>query len=152
MRTLRIVSIVLAILSLAMPLAHLLELPNKLALDGPLWLAVQQNLYRGWGPFWGGPIEFLALMTSTVLLILSRDGRTRRLMIVASLAYAGMIASFFFLNRPVNESVMRWAPRNLPQNWASYRTQWELGHSVAFLLSMLGLYTTLRAHIRCALE
>ncbi len=29
------------------PMAHLLELPNKLALDGPLWLAVQQHLYRG---------------------------------------------------------------------------------------------------------
>jgi hypothetical protein len=27
--------------------AHVLELPNKLALSGPLWLEVQQNLYRG---------------------------------------------------------------------------------------------------------
>jgi hypothetical protein len=44
----------LAILAALPPLAHVLELPNKLALDGELWLAVQQHLYRGWGPFLGG--------------------------------------------------------------------------------------------------
>lgn len=37
--------------------AHVLELPNKLSLDGPLWLAVQQHLYRGWGPYIG-PVDW----------------------------------------------------------------------------------------------
>jgi len=45
--------------ALAALLAHVLELPNKLALPGPLWLAVQQNLFAvgerssarsRWGP------------------------------------------------------------------------------------------------------
>jgi hypothetical protein len=45
-------------------MAHVLELPNKLALDGGLWLAVQQHLYRGWGPFLGGPAEIGALVTA----------------------------------------------------------------------------------------
>jgi hypothetical protein len=46
----------LAAVAVTAPIAHVLELPNKLALDGPLWLAVQQLLYRGWGLVFG-PVE-----------------------------------------------------------------------------------------------
>jgi hypothetical protein len=53
MRWLQRINLAFAILAVVAPLAHVLELPNKLALDGPLWLAVQQHLYRGWGPFFG---------------------------------------------------------------------------------------------------
>ena len=34
-------------------MAHLLEQPDKLHLDGSLWLAVQQYLYDGWCPLIG---------------------------------------------------------------------------------------------------
>ena len=56
----------------AAPIAHVLELPNKLSLDKDLWLAVQQHLYRGWGPFLGGPAEIGALATSLLLAYLRR--------------------------------------------------------------------------------
>jgi len=51
--------------------AHALELPNKLALDGPLWLAVQQRLYRGWGPTLG-PFEVGAVVAAWVLVVQTR--------------------------------------------------------------------------------
>ena len=38
------------VIPLSAGLAHAFELYNKMMLDGPLWLAVQQHLYRGWGP------------------------------------------------------------------------------------------------------
>ena len=55
MSCLRWTNFVLCILASLPPMAHVLEIPNKLALDGGLWLAVQQHLYPGWGPFLGGP-------------------------------------------------------------------------------------------------
>ncbi len=78
MAYLRWANLVLAALALLPPIAHVLELPNKLALDGTLWLAVQQHLYRGWGPFFGGPVEIGAWLTSLALLVpRRRDRRTR---------------------------------------------------------------------------
>jgi hypothetical protein len=125
---------VLAIFAVAMPLAHVVELPNKLALYGPLWLAVQQHLYRGWGPFLGGPVEIGALVTSLLLWYVAREElQTRRLMIVASLAYLAMIAAFFVLNQPVNQSVAVWTASTLPPDWAESRTRWETGHCIAFV-------------------
>ena len=64
-----------AILATAAPVAHLLELPNKLALHGELWLAVQQHLYRGWGPFLGGPVEIGAFATSVLIAFQHRSGK-----------------------------------------------------------------------------
>ena len=49
MAALRTVNLFLAFIATIAPLAHVLELPSKLMLDGPLWLAIQQHLYRGWG-------------------------------------------------------------------------------------------------------
>jgi hypothetical protein len=47
---LRWLAVGLAAAALWVPLAHVLELPNKLRLEGPLWLAVHQRLHDGWGP------------------------------------------------------------------------------------------------------
>jgi hypothetical protein len=52
-----IANIAVAIVATLAPIAHVLELPNKLRLSGPLRLAVQKSLYQGWGPFLGGPFE-----------------------------------------------------------------------------------------------
>ncbi len=51
--------------------AHVVELPNKFALDGAVWLAIQQNLYRGWGAF-VGPFEVTAVASSWLLVWLAR--------------------------------------------------------------------------------
>jgi hypothetical protein len=68
MAALRTVNLFLAFIASMAPLAHVLELPSKLMLDGPLWLAIQQHLYRGWGTLFG-PVEIAALFLSGVLLI-----------------------------------------------------------------------------------
>lgn len=72
MTWLRRVNLALGVLAMLAPIAHVLELPNKFALDGRLWLSVQQTLYRGWGPFLGGPAEIGALATSLILACLRR--------------------------------------------------------------------------------
>jgi hypothetical protein len=121
-------------------------MPNKLALDAPLWLAVQQHLYRGWGPAYGGPVEIIALVTATALLVVRRhDPAPMRLTLIAALAYAGMIATFFVFNDPVNAALNGWTPASIPPDWTSYRLQWEIGQALAAILSIAAIAALLRA-------
>jgi hypothetical protein len=145
---LRRANLVLAVLALLGPIAHVLELPNKLALKGALWLAIQQHLYRGWGPFLGAPAEIGAMATSLALVLLRRgQGPGERLRLVAAASYAGMIAVFFIFNAPVNAALRAWSPATLPGDWTSYRLRWETGHALAALLAVLGLVCVVRACI-----
>jgi hypothetical protein len=128
-------------------MAHVLELPNKLALDGKLWLAVQQHLYRGWGPVLGGPAEIGALLTAAALLFVRRsNSRTRQLTAIATAAYGAMIVAFFVFNAPVNEAVRGWTPTMLPNDWPAYRLRWETGHALAAVLAVVGLVAMIRAY------
>jgi uncharacterized membrane protein len=121
-------------------------LPNKLQLDGSLWLAVQQHLYRGWGPILGGPLEILALIT-TVLLLAARRGEppTRALTAVALAAEVAALVIFFIFNAPVNQAVAGWTAASLPADWPAYRLRWEAGHALAALASVIALATLVRA-------
>jgi hypothetical protein len=143
---LRSANLVLALIALLTPIAHLLELPNKLALSGPLWLAVQQQLYRGWGPFLAGPAEIAVLgLTLGRLLSSHRPPERFRWLLMAALAYAAMIAVFFLFNNPVNHAVSTWTPGTLPSNWPIYRLRWEVGHALAAALAILGLVATAKS-------
>jgi len=142
---LRSINLMLAVLAALAPIAHVLELPNKLALDAPLWLAVQQHLYRGWGPFLGGPAEIAALATTLALLVVRRDPATRRLTLVAAVAYAAMIAAFFVFNDPVNAALNGWTPADIPADWTRYRLRWESGHALAAACAVVALALLVRA-------
>ena len=113
-----------------------------------LWVAIQQHLYRGWGPVIGGPIEVAALATTLALLIIRRGRReTGLLTLAAALAYCGMIVTFFVFNNPVNSAVNTWTPASYPSDWQSYRARWETGHALAALLSVFALGALLRAWV-----
>jgi hypothetical protein len=143
---LRWLNLALAVLTVLAPTAHVLELPNKLALDANLWLAVQQHLYRSWGPLLGGSTEIGALVTSLILAYARRRSKTVLWPTLISLAgYACMIAIFFVLNLPVNTAVASWTATTLPPNWADFRLRWEAGHAFAFLLSLISLAALIRA-------
>jgi len=143
---LRPVNLTFALLAALPPIAHVLELPNKLALDAPLWLAVQQHLYRGWGPFLGGPVEIIAFATAITLMVARRrDPAPMRLTLVAALAYAGMIATFFVFNNPVNAALNGWTPSTIPPDWTSWRLRWETGHALAAALSIAAIVSLVRA-------
>jgi len=137
---LRRLAVWIAFLACLAPMAHLLEMPNKLRLDGALWLAVQQQLYNGWGPLIGAPTEIGGLAINLVLLGVNR-GRPIAAMRhgLAALCYIVMLACFFLLNAPVNSAVSVWTPATLPPDWARYRLRWEIGHGVAALFALIGL-------------
>jgi hypothetical protein len=145
----RAVNLAFAVLAVFAPMAHVLELPNKLALDAALWLAVQQHLYRGWGPFIGAPTELGALFTSLLLVYLRRRSRAVcAATVLASLGYVGMLAAFFVLNKPVNVALASWTAANLPPDWTAYRARWEAGHAIAAAFALASLTLLIWAYAR----
>jgi hypothetical protein len=146
---LRPINIGLAVLVVLAPMAHVLELPNKLTLDAELWLAVKHHLYRGWGPFLGGPTEIGALLTSVWLACLRRRSSTvLATTVLASAGYAGMLIVFFLLNQPVNVAVASWSLASLPPDWMAYRARWEAGHAIAAVLSVMCLAALVWAYVK----
>ena len=146
-RKLLIAALIVGFIATTAPLAHLLEMISKLTLDGPLWLGIQQNLYRGWGPVFG-PVEIIAFLLSLSLVIVSREmPAVRRAAIVTTLCYGGMLACFFIFNGPVNAALNGWTPSTLPPDWSSYRARWETGHALAALLSVIAFVILLRARL-----
>lgn len=91
------------------------------------YTAALLSVYRGWGPFLGAPAEIGAFAVALATLLNRRFSvQTRRLALVAPLAYALMIATFFLFNNPVNNALKGWTVMTLPPNWQSYRLQWEV--------------------------
>ena len=144
---LRTANLIIAFIATTAPIAHALEMISKLTLDGPLWLGIQQHLYRGWGEIFG-PVEIVAFLSTLALLVVTRRHRSsRRAYLVALVCYAAMLADFFVLNRPVNEAVRDWTPVTLPSNWSDYRLRWEIGHSLTALFSVIAFVKLIRRRI-----
>jgi hypothetical protein len=143
----RVANLALGVMALLGPIAHVLELPNKLSLDAALWLGVQSHLYRGWGPFLGGPAEVGALATSLCLAYVRRHRSTILWpTVIACIGYSSMLAVFFSLNAPVNSAVSSWTPATIPPDWSSYRMRWEIGHALAAVFSIISLAALLLAY------
>ena len=147
MKVLRTIVLVMAFLATTVPIAHLLELPTKLTLEGPLWLSIQQNLYRGWNTVFT-PIEILALLGSSLLFFLSKNDRHRSSYLIAAICYVAMILYFFLFNDLVNNTLSKWTAATLPHDWAAYRLKWETGHVLAAVFSLVAFAALLQARIR----
>ena len=143
---LRRLTLCVAFVACLAPMAHVLEMPNKLRLEGGLWLDVQQNLYSGWGPLIGGPTEVGGLVATLVLLVASRR-RTQPALLygIAALGYIAMLLCFFLLNAPVNAALDEWTPATLPSGWSQFRLRWELGHTLAALFAVVAFAAIGRA-------
>jgi hypothetical protein len=133
------------VIPLSAGLAHAFELYNKMMLDGPLWLAVQQHLYRGWGPLIA-PFEIAAIVSAWTLAVLERDRqRIFRLTMVAAVSLTTMLAVFFAVVEPVNIAFAQWTASTLPADWPAYRWRWEVGHLVHSALAFIAVAALLRA-------
>jgi len=151
MKAVRTIVLIIAFLATTGPIAHLLELPSKLSLDGPLWLSVQQHLYQGWGALYGAPIEGLALVCCLAMIVVSRrDEERRNTYLIAAACYLSMILYFFLFNDWVNQALIKWTAATLPANWAEYRLKWETGYALAALFSVIAFATLLQARFRDA--
>jgi len=135
MRSVQFITAILFALALVPGTAHVLELPAKMALDRDTYLAVQQ-IYRGWDLL--GILFMAALVSGTVLTIMSRRQRIPFWLALAGTASIGAsLAVFFTWTFPVNVATSNWAVA--PEDWVALRVQWEYSHAGGAALVFVAL-------------
>ncbi|WP_228526968.1 DUF1772 domain-containing protein [Noviherbaspirillum soli] len=116
-RTLQFLAVLLTAITMAAGWAHLLELPNKMALSHADYLSVQQ-IYRGWALL--GFVLVGALVVTVLLALLQRgEGIAFYFVAIAALAIALGLAVFLIFTLPVNRATQNWAI--LPPGWEALR-------------------------------
>lgn len=143
MRALRFVTLMLAALSTGMAFSHLLEMPAKLAYQGPVWLMLQQTLY--------GNFRILGLLVDTgavvcaLALTLSVRKRHPALgwTLFATMCLVGAHAAWWAGAAPVNAAMAQFTPQTLPPDWEALRVQWEYSHALRALLQLGALASLL---------
>jgi hypothetical protein len=144
--------------TMGLALAHALELPGKLRLDEPTYLAVQNIYYPGFTI--GGISEPLAIVAMLVLLLATpRDHIEFWWILAALLAVTEMQAVFWFVTQPTNRIWLKneelsktgaaffaverarqaTAGEESKQDWKQLRDPWEYSHIVRAGLSGLAL-------------
>jgi hypothetical protein len=138
----RFVTLVLAALALTMESAHVLELPQKMHYDAPMYAAVNTTLYRYFAIV-GGVYQVGSIVAAAVLTFLVRKRRpsfgwTLTGTICLLLAFGIWLAVVAPVNSQVAEA-LRSAPASVPAVWMRLRNQWEYGHAAGFIVQLVGL-------------
>nr|WP_294529803.1 hypothetical protein [uncultured Rhodopila sp.] len=132
------VAIIITALTLIPGGAHVLELPNKMALGREQYFVVQ-SIYQGWA--WLGVILILGIAANAVLAIRMRRQTGPMLCAAASTALIFMtLAIFFTWTFPANQATANWMA--VPEDWQSLRVQWEYSHAVNAALTFVALCST----------
>jgi hypothetical protein len=145
----RFVTIVLTSLLLGTTFCHVLEMPAKMKFHGPLWMMLQQNLYRAFATV-GGGVEIGAILGAVVLTFLVREDRQAfypTLIAAISLAVAFFVV-WVFVTNAVNVQVLKWTAESLPPDWMRQRTRWDYSHAARFVLQLIGFGALLLSVLR----
>lgn len=141
----RVLSVLLVAVAMALALAHALEFPGKRRLSREAYLAVQPIYYPGFTI--GGLAEPLGLLATLALLLLTpRGGTDFWLTLAALLGLVGMQAVYWLVTHPVNKVWLRGealqgvgagffaldpaqrsrpATEARPADWTALRDRWE---------------------------
>jgi len=132
----RVVTLVLTALMLTLTSAHVLELPQKLAYDAPMYAAVNGTLYRSFasvGAFY--TLGALAMALGLVFLV-RRRGATFRWTVAGAACLLLAFVTWLVVVAPVNWEIGRMAPEAVPGAWIRLRQRWELGHVAGFIATL----------------
>jgi hypothetical protein len=135
------VAILATLISLAPGLAHLFELPRKMALPRDAYFTVQQ-IYAGWGLF---GISILAQLIAIALLAFRSMGEHRvfRPVMAALLLLMAAQVLFWLFTFPANTATQNWTV--IPADWQALRRQWEYSHLGGALCQAAGFFCLIAA-------
>jgi hypothetical protein len=153
---LQVLAVLLVSVTMALSLAHALELPGKLRLSREAYLAVQPIYYPGFTM--GGVAEPAGILATFLLLILSPAGSAVFWLTLGALgALIAMHAAYWILTHPVNNfwlkdfelkgagagffafDPLRRRGRAQPPGWTDLRDRWEYSHVLRAVLALLAL-------------
>ena len=107
-------------------LAHILEMPHKMAMDREMWFSVQSLIYNGWGI----KIQWLAIAAMlglSVSMVLHRRRVPWSLLAIALLLVSDVVVFLIWVN-PTNLAVDAAVLGQPLTDWKELRAQWEWGH------------------------
>ncbi len=135
LQVVRFLAVILTALALVPAGAHLLELPNKIALAQDQYFTVQ-GIYRGWALL--GIVLIAAIAANFVHAILVRgEAAAFGLALLAFALTVTSLAIFFIWTYPTNRATTNWTVA--PANWMSLREQWEYSHAANAATMFLAL-------------
>jgi hypothetical protein len=134
-------AIAATLISLAPGLAHLVELPRKMALSRDTYFTVQQ-IYSGWALF--GISILVQLIAISLLAFRSMgDHHVFRAVVAALLLLIAAQALFWFFTFPANTATQNWTV--MPADWQALRRQWEYSHLGAAVCQAAGFFCLIGA-------
>ena len=142
-------ALAVCLIYMAPALAHLLELPHKMALDRAQYFTVQQ-IYVGWELF---AVPILIQLFALALLTWRSAGEyyVFRPVLAALAVMLAAQALFWLFTFPANAATANWT--QAPPDWDDLREQWEWSHAAGALcqlLALCSLLTALFARVRAA--
>jgi Anthrone oxygenase len=141
LKTTRFASLILAALMLGMGVAHLMQLPSRMAWDQYLWVGstVQGGLYEAFSTV--GALISIATVVAlalTAYFVREHDRPGFRLVIAAGVLFGLAILLWWVVIYPVNVELAKWVNGPVPADWTSYRARWEWGHAAISLVELIG--------------
>jgi len=141
LKALRFVAVMLAALTLAMGICHLMQLPSRMTWDQYLWVGstVQGGLCHLLGSI-GAIIGLVAIVVLFLLAYIVREhGRPGfNFALAAAILYASAFALWWVLVYPANVELATWVNGPVPADWTQVRSRWEWGHAIISLVEFAG--------------
>jgi uncharacterized membrane protein len=141
LKVLRFVTVMLAALTLAMGICHLMQLPARMAWDQYLWVGstVQGGLYGLFGSI-GAIIGIVAIIVMFLHAYIVREHRHPgfNFALAAAILFASAFALWWVLVYPANIELAKWINGPVPDNWTEVRSRWECGHAIISLAELAG--------------
>jgi len=141
----RFISLLLTALTAGVVLGHVISRAGKMALSGPLFVTVQNTLYRGWGKKVGA-IEIGAFLSTLGVSFLAQGRNTTfGLCLAASLCLLGMLFVWAVFINPINARFRAASSDAVPADWASLRERWHRFHAIRAILAVAALSALISA-------
>ena len=135
----RFISLLLTALAAGVILGNVMSRAGKITLPGPLFVTVQNTLYRNWGKKVGA-VEIGAFLSTLVVAFLTRGRRAIfALSLAGLLCLAGMLFVWAVFINPINLRVRASTSESFPADWASLRDRWHRLHAIRSIFAVVGL-------------
>jgi hypothetical protein len=141
----RFISLLLTALAAGVVLGHVMSRAGKVTVPGPLFVTVQNTLYRNWGKRVGA-VEIGAFLSTLVVAFLTRGrGAIFALSLAGLLCLAGMLLVWAVFINPINIRVRASTSESPPPDWALLRDRWHRLHAIRSIFAVVGLSALISA-------
>ena len=141
----RFISLLLTALAAGVVLGHVMSRAGKVTLPGPLFVTVQNTLYRNWGKRVGA-VELGAFLSTLVVAFLTRGrGAIFALSLAGLLCLAAMLLVWAVFINPINIRVRTSTSESPPADWALLRDRWHRLHAIRSIFAVVGLSALISA-------